>query len=138
MSLKVLQGFAWFCNLVSAPKRKCSFSSVSEFRYLAEGGKTSRTFLFPLEAPSPTTPTSQEPPSLPISSSVTPPASIRRAKFRGTNSNTSTIDWSSRDTDHSSIFAGYGSNSSPFKRNGFDITSNPMFDLGMISKVCLR
>ena len=42
----------------TTPKRKCSFSSVSEFRYLADGGKTSRTFLFPLEAPSPaTTPT---------------------------------------------------------------------------------
>ena len=34
------------------PKRKCSFSSFSECRYVVDGGKTT-TFLFAIETPSP-------------------------------------------------------------------------------------
>lgn len=34
------------------PKRKCSFSSFSECRYVVDGGKTT-TFLFSIETPSP-------------------------------------------------------------------------------------
>ena len=40
-------------RLVMTPKRKCSFSSFSECRYVADGGKT-RTFLISIEAASPT------------------------------------------------------------------------------------
>ena len=102
---------------IMTPKRKCSFSSVSEFRYLADGGKTSKTFLFSLEAPSPTTPTTTDPPttSLTLSSSITPPsASTRRAKY-GRNGDSTSIEWSSRDTDRSSIFAGYVPTNSPYR-----------------------
>ena len=37
---------------IMTPKRKCSFSSFSECRYVVDGGKTT-TFLFSIETPSP-------------------------------------------------------------------------------------
>ena len=40
-------------RVMMTPKRKCSFSSFSECRYVADGGKT-RTFLISIEAASPT------------------------------------------------------------------------------------
>ena len=98
-------------RMLMTPKRKCSFSSFSECRYVtADGGKT-KTFLFSIEAASPSEAkgriedVAHQTESFVGLSGASPTS--KRSKFHETNEigGPSSIEWSSsRDTDHSSVF----------------------------------
>lgn len=107
------------------PKRKCSFSSFSECRYVVDGGKTT-TFLFSIETPSPSGCASEAEAATNAegdeavdesSKSLTPV--IKRWKYGSSQAETSDTAWSSRDTERCSTSNG-----------AIDITSNPMFAVG--------
>lgn len=102
------------------PKRKCSFSSFSECRYVVDGGKTT-TFLFSIETPSPSSGCAPAPPSasgadVDEEKSLTPV--IKRRSNYGENT-----AWSSRETAER-CSTNMSSNCA------IDITSNPMFAVG--------
>ena len=96
-------------QMLMTPKRKCSFSSFSECRYvMADGGKT-KTFLFSIEAASPSDTkdriedVANQTESFVGLSGVSP--NSKRSKFQETGGPPSSTEWSpSRDTDHSSVF----------------------------------
>ena len=112
----------------NTPKRKCSFSSFSECRFVVDGGQTT-TFLFSIETPSSPPPNNLEEiydkendhdnSEEKNEESLTP--IIKRWKYHQNQ------DWSSRETDRSSCTSAATTAIVNSNSNGIDIRDNPMF-----------